>query len=452
MGLRQRAGGRAEGGVKQQHATRCRRSARYGGQSAPEKQWLSACASDECCYTPARDHAYFALLSRALAPLRGRDLTAYLIVASLVISLLALGSQFEHPRLAVHPRGLAADLRGHGPTSARAGVQHPTGSGTLPNAVHLVALFALVLFCGLRYNVGTDYPTYRLIFRRLSTDDWVGALTGATQESGFVLLQLVIKTFTDEPAMLFLAASALTLIPTWVAIRRVMGPRIVMSWGLWIGLGFYLNSFNTVRQSIAVALLLLAATYLPTDKKRFVLLSLVASTFHITALIAAAGMFLSRHWRPTTRQVGLIIGGSVLLATVGLTALAPFVSVLNARYSDYITQGSETGMGAWLQVAVFSVILLASLVLGHDSTNADQQRYATWAIMAIGLMLIGTQAVILFRMSIYFKVFVILLVPMCIARSKRPSLYAAGLAVATAVYFMAHVMAYDDLLPYQSIL
>lgn len=361
-------------------------------------------------------------------------MTPYFAVLGLSIALVTAGTYLAALRRQ------DALVAGHG------------GARTGWNPFYLLSLVPLVAMGGLRYATGTDYGTYRVIFNRVNPYDWGYTLATAMQEPGFVLLQLAIKTFTDEPAVFFTICSILTVVPSWFAIRRIMGDRVVLSWVLWIGLAFYLSSFNMVRQSMAMAFLMLAITYLPRRRWVYVVLSLVAASFHITALLAAVILYLTQRWKPTMKQVVMVVLGAGVLALGGLTFLAPLVSILNSRYGAYILEGSETGLGAWLQLAVTAALALYAFWVSRGSQDPEVTRYAMWVLLGIGFMIVGTQAVVLFRMSAYFKLFLVVLVPLCLAQRPRSSLHNIGLGAMTLAYYAAHILTYDDLMPYHSII
>jgi hypothetical protein len=75
-----------------------------------------------------------------------------------------------------------------------------------------------------------------------------------------------------------------------------------------------------------------------------------------------------------------------------------------------------------------------------------------WVLLGIGFMIVGTQAVVLFRMSAYFKLFLVVLVPLCLAQRPRSSIHNIGLGAMTLAYYAAHILTYDDLMPYHSII
>lgn len=308
----------------------------------------------------------------------------------------------------------------------------------------------LVVFAGLRYRTGTDYATYRLIFNRINPDDWWGTVVGATQEPGFTLLQLAIKSFTDSPVVFFVVASALCVVPTALAFHTLLRDHLALAWFAWVGLAFYLTSFNTVRQAIAVALLLWASTFLPKRPLAFTALALVAGSFHVTALFAAIALALTRRWTPSLTQAGIVLGGSAVVAIGGMAGLTPFLSSISTRYAGYVLQPSETGVGAWLQTAVFAALLVAAWRGGLARGDADRQRHMTWVLIGVGVMVIGTQAVVLFRLSTYFTVFAIFLLPALVSHARRPRLVAAALALGIVLYFTAHLLNYDGLVPYRS--
>lgn len=318
----------------------------------------------------------------------------------------------------------------------------------------LLAVTILVLFSGLRYEVGTDYGLYVRLFDGLHRQSLWADLAAAPQEAGFTTVAWLIRSFTDSPTALFLVAAILTVVPVYATIKRV-SQRQTFALALYILLAFYLAPLNTVRQGIAVSLLFWAASY--SGAARLWVTGGAAYLFHSSSIIATGLLAVLRRWRPTPATTVALAAVTAALAfgVKEIPAVARIVSVLNPRYGAYI--GEEgTGTGAAMQIAAFIAMVVFVLATTRASAapspgGPKEETYLAYILVGIALMFIGTQAVALFRMSAYFLIFAVLWVPNRVANSVSANLKVGMLGAAAAAYGLFYVTNYSDLLPYESI-
>lgn len=317
----------------------------------------------------------------------------------------------------------------------------------------VAAVTVLIAFSGLRYDVGTDYPTYELVFNSMNPDDWASDFAESTQEVGYTLLMLVIKSFTEDPKALFWVAAVLTVLPVYLGIKRLsMEPGFAVA--LFIAFE-YTSSFNALRQYIAIALLFLAWTYLGKRNVVFWVLALIALSFHMTAILAIVVMLVVRRWRPTVQTTLFFLGGA-LVAAAGVRAapfLVSFLEVLNPRYGDYLESG-QTGIGSYLSIVAYLAMLVLVVFVGSRRaplTRLDSQ-LAVLVLAGVALMIVGTQAIVLSRLSGYFGIFVIVLVPNRIGKMQDRTLITLLVLLAAAAYYALGIQNYGEVIPYRTYL
>lgn len=316
----------------------------------------------------------------------------------------------------------------------------------------LVAMAMLVVFSAVRFDIGTDYDGYAAIYQRLDTADWARELAVSPQEPGFTLLMLVLKTIDPTPTALFWVTSLLTIVPAFVAIRRVSA-RPVLGILLYILLAFYLLPFNLIRQGMAISLLFWATTCLVRRRWAFLAVSFLAVSFHVSAVIVLAVMWVSHRWRPTRLRAGLILGAGVagLLGLSQFTALGDLLSGLNPRYESYLaTEGA--GVGTYLQIVVFLVLLAYAAILGSQSPDVTARTawMTIFVLIGVAFMIMSLQAIPFGRMGAYFTIYLVLLLPERVAAARTPVVHDIALAVAGAVFYAFSLAFYGGMLPYQT--
>lgn len=313
----------------------------------------------------------------------------------------------------------------------------------------VLAVMVLIAFAGMRYNVGTDYLVYGMLYKSVDESNWLKAIEASPLDAGFTVLMLVVKSVTNAPEALFWLSSALTVIPIYSTMKRLSASS-VFSVGLYILLAFYVAPFNTVRQGIAVALLFWASTYVDRKWLRWALLVLLASSFHASALLAALIQLAVRRWRPSLASATIVlVVGVVVGATLGrISFIQDMLTVLDPTYAIYLATPTETGIGAYLLVVAHLGLLVFAALISVGSAKGPPAAYLTYVFVGISLLIVGTQSAVLARMADYFLIYQILLLPSAVVSSRHPRAYAGVITLAAAAYFALYLSNYGDLVPY----
>lgn len=315
----------------------------------------------------------------------------------------------------------------------------------------LLALSMLVAFAGSRVGVGTDYDLYVYFWGETSPDDRAATLRSTDQDVGFAWLQLILKGATADPQTLFWVTAALTVIPVfWVLKDRSRAPALAV-W-LYVALGSYLLPLNVIRQGLAATILLVAAVYF-LDRRRwvYVLLALVASSIHASAIPVAVILYLARNWRPRPRTAALVISAGAVLAgvIVDMQIFRDIATAINPRYSSYVVT-DRTGIGTYLTITAKGV--LVAICYGHaNRLDLFDRRYLLYATIGIATLVVGTQSLVLTRLDIYFSIFLVLALPNAL-KGSRNSVLQLAVVLGTATYMAVFLANYAGLLGYESTL
>ncbi len=315
----------------------------------------------------------------------------------------------------------------------------------------LCSLAVLVAFSGSRVGVGTDYPLYEFFWHATPTNDFWLAVRSSDQDPGFAGLQVLLKQISSDPQVLFWTVSFLTVVPVYVAILRASKmPTFAVF--LFVTLGSYLLPFNVVRQGLAASVLMVAVIF-ALDNRRLLYLALtvLATLLHASALPVAAVFYLARNWQPGLRTALLVLGGAALFSAslLQLDTVAGLVNAVNPRYESYLAEG-PTGVGTLLSIAAKTALVVLCVVSAGALDRLDR-RFAAYALIGVTALVVGTQAVALTRLDIYFSLFLVLVVPNTLAIVHRPIAKVAVAAGAVA-YFTLLLGNYAGLLGYESVL
>lgn len=316
-----------------------------------------------------------------------------------------------------------------------------------PVALAMVAVL-LVCFSGLRYLVGTDYFLYQTLFAQIDSESFSSSLERVPQEPGFVALMFWTVAVFDHPYALYWVAAVLTVVPVLVAIWR-KSTNIAASVFVYIFLGAYVVSFNAIRQSIAVAIMLLADTYRDRNRAVWVLLGILATLIHVSALVAFVVQLFASRWTPTWRSVGLILGITAAISFVLFDSdlLSQVAAPLNERYVTYL---DESGGGVGTLLTAISRIGLLLLLMGSVDSESTK-RYLVYAVASCTIMVLALSNQLIARIDPYFSIFFVLLIPNALHLEGRPRWKVVATYCALALYFGFFVSNYNDVVPYITI-
>lgn len=178
----------------------------------------------------------------------------------------------------------------------------------------LISIVALVLISSLRaYTVGADITNYYNEFNTFKSVGFKEAFEISRFEIGYTLLTFVLAKIGFEFRFVLVLSSILTAVCFYSFIKE-FSPNKCMSLVLFVGLGIFAQSLNIMRHIIALDFVLLAIIFLHKNKIwQTILMILMASLFHITALIGLL-FVLSKYIKPTWQLVVF----SILAVLVGV--------------------------------------------------------------------------------------------------------------------------------------
>jgi len=277
--------------------------------------------------------------------------------------------------------------------------------------VMLVFLYLFALSC-FRYGVGNDYFSYINIFYRSITYDWSQCLTDQI-EPGYMLLNKLISLISPEAKVMHSIMAFLCLAPTAYIIAKY-SKNVWLSCHLYVCLTFYYSSMNFIRQTLAATIIFLAYRLLIERKTiPFIIVILLASTIHISALLMIPIYFAITYIKPTTKVlfVGMI---SLVLLYIFSNNILNVVAELIPKYSGYIgTKYFQVGLHQ--KYLIVPALYMLLMLFAYHESGYNKQKYSyilvNSAVITFGIWFFITKHFILERFSIFVYIFVMIAVP-----------------------------------------
>ncbi|GAA2889382.1 EpsG family protein [Enterococcus casseliflavus] len=269
--------------------------------------------------------------------------------------------------------------------------------------------------------VGNDTQDYRDLFINLQTSS-IENFTWR-YEKGFLLFNKCISYISNDPQILIIAIATLTCLAYYMLIKRYsLIPWISVY--LFFTLRYFDLSMNIARQTLALSSIFVAFYFL-TKKKflPFLVFVLLATSFHNTAFIFIIAWFVyevkDNKKFLTLLSLLTIIGFSVFnyIFSFILSYFPTYSYYLNSSYMD-----GNTRTATILNILVSFVIILFIYLFKYPKNKINDVMFKL-LLIGLSISIISIRFSLLDRVSDYFSVFSIILLPNAIYMQKNKKYY-----------------------------
>lgn len=325
------------------------------------------------------------------------------------------------------------------------------------NGLCLVSVFLLLFgVSALRLNVGNDYATYVEYFHliRCKLDTEVVVPT----EPGFNLVCLLIYFISGKTENYLLMFAVFAFVTIFLFLKGMyrQSDNFFMTFFLFMTLGYYFQTFSTVRYYLALAIAFVSIPYvLNKEWLKFFILILVGATFHKSLLIVLPLYFLAQWtYRKWHFAIAALVCGTFIFFKDFYMKL---FYVIYPTYEDVTIADSSNLIAIARCVAV---LVFALLMFGEIKDDRRLKFYFYCNLGAIALYVFCSFLPSVSRAAYYLSITHILFVPALIGRIKSDKIRTAikilvivgGIGYFTV--FLLYKASSDGLriLPYQTFL
>lgn len=326
------------------------------------------------------------------------------------------------------------------------------------NGLSLLSIFILLFaVSALRLNVGNDYAKYteyfHLIRCSLDTDNIV-----VPTEPGFNLVCIIIYLLSsrEENYLCMFAFFAFVTILLFLKGIYDQADSFSMSFAMFMCLGYYFQSFSTIRYYFALSIAFVSIPYLLNKKwGKFIALIILGSLFHKSVILVIPMYYLAqRSWKKL--EVVILLG----LSATMILFKDLYISIFYKFYPTYEDTGLVNGGTSYIAIVRCVGVLLLSLIF-YKRLIRDDTKLKFYFNLNIGALLVYLCAGFLpdvSRAGYYLNVSHILFIPALINGIKDVRIrrvckiaFIAGCAVYFLLFLIKEAPA-DGLriLPYQT--
>lgn len=278
----------------------------------------------------------------------------------------------------------------------------------------MLACAVLVLFAGLRYRVGNDYGNYIGSFDVTWQEVWQHIIT--FREPGFEIIAYLSRFIYNDYVSMFFCMSLFTVALNVKTISKYTESAFI-SFLLYIFIGAWHGSFNGIRQYAAAAIIFAGHRFILHKKFwKYALVVLLASAFHLTALIMLP-MYFVLSKKLTVKNIIML----VVIAIAMRYSYEFFFGIMSAIKGNDQTQYAymKESVTFFRILVAFAPIALALLVRKDFFEDKENTFYFTMLLLNATFMFATSGSAYLARVGIYTDIYATLAFPKMLKGMKK---------------------------------
>ena len=243
--------------------------------------------------------------------------------------------------------------------------------------IKIICFAILFIPAALRYEVGTDYNSYHIIFDNINQRNII------TVEPGFVLLNKLVYYLTFSCQGVFFLASLFTYFFIFYANDKKTSLYLFSFY-----IFYYTFSFNIVRNMMAISVVIFGFVQLFHDKKKVgFLFILIALLFHSSAIFYVPVYLLAIFWKNLSKRKILLFAILLIFLSRNIDKILEVITSVNGKYSHYLLYGNfmsesqtNSGLGVILR---FTMLFMSYLITDERKMSPIEFRVQSLLFLAL---------------------------------------------------------------------
>lgn len=301
------------------------------------------------------------------------------------------------------------------------------------NFVALLAIVFPVLIAGLRFSIGTDYFTYILGFERIRA----GQVVRWSVEYGYVFFNRVLgKLGLGSQSIMFGSSLIMMIFVIKSLVRKNQVDNIAFGLITFM-LIFYQSSYNVIRLMIATSMFLFNIhNIINRNCLRYLVITIVAASFHVTAFITIPLYWIFNHKRTVIIKTLIYIGAIIIFFN---PILEQILSITHLTYYEkYIGRSNESIMDVLKQVLIYLPLMLPGAFFYKKCEEVDKNFYIYYSFVVIGITLTSFSSFLIeyvSRLAQYFLIASVMLIPIYITTFNKYNYRILNLCILSYLIF-----------------
>lgn len=288
-----------------------------------------------------------------------------------------------------------------------------------------MSFIPLTAIMAIRYNVGTDYRSYELIFIRGEYG----------KEQGYALINSLLRKVTSNPQIIFAVSSAIICAGYfWVIYKESANPAYSIL--LFVAGKDYFCAMNGIRQYIATAIAILAIPFI--KKREWIKVSiifLIAFSFHNSVIIILIMLLLNAvDIKPLTG--GAIIIATLLSSNIVVRLILPILE-RTGIYFQYFSSAKNAGGELNKHYLLIFLSFYILLSYEYDKVKKIPELKLMYSSILLSLLIMSLSSVMptnIHRLTWHLNAFIVIYTPLAIKSINDKKIAAAARYVVPIAY------------------
>lgn len=321
------------------------------------------------------------------------------------------------------------------------------------NILLIIGMLPIILLATFRLNVGTDFSNYQSMFNKHNNMSFINFIKSGNIEVGYYLLNRLGGLLNSFNITLFLSAIIIVSIPIFTVKNN--NKINLMLFAMLIST-FYFNSFNIIRQSIAISIAFNAMYNLITLDQRvsYIIKILLASLFHISALFLLP--FIVVNFLKNKKLNEKLIFIVIFILVVVVLNFNRFINVLSMIpfLEKYLMYEAVREGNNYTFYLVLSTLIVVLLLRKYFYKIDYRTKYIIYLVVfEVLLTYLGFEMIFVKRIASYFEPFRLILLsiaPLIVVKRERILVKLSISLYAISIFILSFwILGFSDLFPYQ---
>lgn len=287
------------------------------------------------------------------------------------------------------------------------------------NIFFLVLFFLIIGFltASRTYGTGTDTEMYMREFISISRTKWNSKIIGGYYEPLYVVFNILLSYLSNNPRILIVTSSIFITFSFYKFIKD-NSKNYLLSVIMFIGLLIFYGTMNTIRQYIAISIILLGFDFVKNKKLLpYLLVVLTAYMFHSSALVGLI-IYPLYHLKYSPFRVFLIFMVA-FISNIFVSDLINYIYGIIGRVNYYSSRVGQENIANLIYMFLYFVMYLFSIFEMKKSKlkNEHNNFYLYIFIMSSAFSLVAMNMNVLSRATLYFNIFSIICLPNVISEN-----------------------------------
>lgn len=271
----------------------------------------------------------------------------------------------------------------------------------------IISFLQMFIIAAIRnIDVGTDLQNYIPFYERCETYSWAQILEPGLKEYGYRIYNKVLSLLSISDQLFLTITAGISLIGVYYIIKKY-SKNYFLSTYIYIAFNFYIFIFSGLRQSIAMSIGMLSIKYIDERKFcKFLILILLASTFHMSALILLL-MYFIKNIEVKPKMLPIILFGYSILFIMRKYIVSFIIRFVYSNYSI-----TNTGNG-YVYLLLLTIIVIGITLYKKQFVKENGLNNFCYNALLIALLiqLFASAQGEIARLTMYYSIYMIIAIP-----------------------------------------